>query len=97
MRDSLVDETFLDVSLGLRDWRLRSLPADLGFSSNTFRRVGKQVVRILRGHQAGTSQRQGNPAGVYGDPPPPPLLCDVSSGPASAGRIEYEVARICGH
>lgn len=97
MRDAPVDEPLLHVALGLRDGRGLNLPTDLSLSLDSFRGVGKQIVRVLRRHQASTSQRQSNPTGVYGDPAPPPLLCDVRGRPAAAGRIENEIAWVRGH
>ena len=41
--------------------------------------IGEYVVGIAGAHDAGAGQRQGDAGGVYGDPPPPPLLRDVEA------------------
>src|SRR5207247_845821 len=56
-----------------------------------------QVVGILGGHQARAGQRQGDAAGVAGDPAAAPLLGDVGGGAAAAGRVEHQVAGVGGH
>ena len=55
------------------------------------------VVVEARGQQPMLGQRQRHPAGVDGDPAPPPLLGDERRRAAPAGRIEHQVAGVGRH
>ena len=95
VRHALVDKALADVAFGLVLGR--HLAGQFGFLLDALRRVGQQVVGILRGHQARARQRQGDAAGVAGDPAPAPLLGDVGRRAAAAGRVEHQVAGVGGH
>ena len=71
--------------------------SDLGFLELAFARVGEQVERIARAHDASTGERQGDARGVDSDPAAAPLFSDGGGGAGTAGRVEHEVAGICGH
>ena len=75
----------------------RHLAGQFRFLLAALGRVGQQVVGILGGHQPRAGQRQGDAAGVDGDPAPAPLLGDVGRRAAAAGRVEDEVAGVGGH
>ncbi len=72
-------------------------PGQLGLPALALRRVGHEVVRVLRRHQARPGERQRDPAGVDRDPAPTPLLGDVGGRAGAAGRVEDEVAGVGGH
>ena len=95
MRHPLVDETLADVAA--RGLAARDAPRDFGFLQLAFGRVGQQVVRIARTHDAGASQCQRHTRGVDGDPAAAPLLGDVGRGARAAGGVKHEVAGIGGH
>jgi hypothetical protein len=101
VRDPLVDKPFLDVAI-----KMSPLPLGEGWGEGAdglslffraFRRIGQQVVGILRGHQTRAGQRKRHTARVAGNPAASPLLGDVGRRAAAACRIEHEIARIGSH
>src|SRR4029453_3989903 len=70
---------------------------DLGFFELAFTRVGQQIKRVTRPHNAGTSQRKRHARRVNRDPAAAPLLGDGGGGAGTAGRVEHEVAGGGGH
>jgi len=95
VRHALIDEAVADVAVdGLAT---RSGAGDFGFLLLTFARIGKQVKRIPRSHDAGTGQRQRHAGGVDRDPATAPLLGDGGGGAGTAGRVENEVSGVCCH
>src|SRR5208282_5274251 len=95
MRHALVDKALPDVVFGLVFRRY--LPAQFSFLLDALGRVRQQIVGVLRSHEAGARQRQGDTAGVAGDPSAAPLLGHVGGGAAAAGRVEHQVSRVGRH
>ena len=95
VRHALVDEAVADIAV--RRLVGERASADFGFLAKTFRRVGEQVVRIPRAHDARARERERHARRVDRDPATTPLLGDVRGRAGTAGRIEHEVARIGRH
>ncbi len=96
VRHALIDEALADVAMRrLRaDGAVRVTSASLSWPS---RRIGEQVIRIARAHDASASQRERHARGVDGDPAAAPLLGDVGGRAGTAGGVEDEVAGVGGH
>ena len=95
VRHALVDEAVANASVdGLR---ARRRPGELGLLELALARVGEEVVRIARAHDASTSKRERDARRVDRDPAATPLLGDSRGGAGAAGRVEHEIARIGRH
>lgn len=77
--------------------RTRRTAGDFGFLDLTLARIGQQVKRITRAHDAGTGQRECHTRGVKRDPAAAPLLGDGGGGAGTAGRVQNEVAGVGRH
>ena len=95
VRHALIDETVADTALGRRG--LRRSTGERALLGLTLGTVGKQIERVARAHQTGTGQRDSDPAGINGDPAPPPLFGYIGGGARAAGRIKHQVAGVRGH
>jgi hypothetical protein len=93
--NTLVDETFLDVALRLMRWRY--LASKFGLFVNALRRVGKELVRISRGHESRTGERESYAASVDSNPAAAPLLRDIGGCATAARRVKDQVAGIGSH
>ncbi len=60
------------------------LAGDFRFFLDAFGGVGQKIKGIPGRHEAGPSQSQGHPAGIDGDPAPPPLFGHKGGGAAAA-------------
>jgi hypothetical protein len=95
MRYPFVDKTFPDIAFSLMFRWSKSGNFSLFF--NALLRVYQQIVGVTGSHETGTSQRQGNPAGIDSYPSPPPLFGNIGSRSAAASRVEYQVTGVSGH
>ena len=66
-------------------------------ASDAFRLILKFIVVEAARQEALARQCDRNTASVNSYPTSTPLFCDVSGGATSTGRIENEIAGICGH
>jgi hypothetical protein len=97
MRHALVDEAAAQVAGRRRDRRGRHGPGKLGLLADAGLRVGEQVIRILRGHQARAGEREGDATCDDRDPAATPLFGDVGGRSRAARRIQHQVAGVGGH
>ncbi len=95
MRRALIDEAVADVvvrrPVGL------DFAGDFLLLSAAFGAVAEQVEGVLRRHEAGARECQGDAGSVNGDPAPSPLFRNGGGGAGAAGGVEHEVAGIGGH
>jgi hypothetical protein len=66
-------------------------------AAQTLVRIAQGVIVERRGHQSLLGQRDRHARGVAGDPAPPPFFPDEGGGARATGRIEHQIAGICGH
>ncbi len=97
VRHALVHEAAADVVAGGRERAGGAWPVTSASLRMPASRVGEEVVRVLRGHQARASEGERDAAGVDRDPASAPLLGDVGGRAGSARWVEHEVAGVGRH
>src|ERR1700751_5020158 len=95
MRYALINEAMPNVTVHRP--RTRRGSAHLRFLELPVARIGKQIERVSRAHDAGTRQRQRDTRGIDRDPAAPPLLGDKSGRARTTSWVKHQVTGICGH